>query len=240
MITIFMHLLLLSIIIILLLIIYIFIKFKENNSIFIKLLNIYIYISENHDLNQIPEHIESLESLNFSIQKVNINPLVKKVTLFFGTVLVFLFFLLVSMTSYDNIYNKNYEILYGSSFILRGDYKYDGDKMNFITGVNYYLNEKYIDAEIIFDELLQNKNISSETLLYSGLNKMAQHKYTEAIILFNILLSTNDNYEIEAQWYIGLCYIKIGNKNMAISVMKNLSVTESVYKKKSQIILSEL
>ena len=237
MLTIFMQLLLLSMVVTLLFIIYNLIKLKENNNIFIKLFN--IYISECNDLTHIPDNIKVIEILKFNNKKISIKNILMKITMFLISILIFLFFLLIFITpSYDDIYNKNYKILSDNSFVLRGNNNnYDA---KFRLGIDNYLNKKYNDAETIFNELLYNNNASCDIYFYSGINKMALYKFDEAILIFNNILLNSDEYNIETQWYIGLCYIKLGDKRKAISSMKKLLTTESIYKEKAEIIINEL
>ena len=84
-----------------------------------------------------------------------------------------------------------------------------------------------------------NENLP-EVLLFSGLNQMGQGNFPEAIKVFTNLLSAEDEFVPEAQWYLGLCYIKTGENLKARSLMETLSETEGIYKKKAQLILKNL
>lgn len=79
-----------------------------------------------------------------------------------------------------------------------------------------------------------------EMLLFSGLNQMGLGNIPAAITLFSDLLSSKDQFVPEAQWYLGLCYLKTGDNLKARSLMETMSETEGIYKKKAQLILKNL
>lgn len=79
-----------------------------------------------------------------------------------------------------------------------------------------------------------------ELLLFSGLNKMGQNNFSAAITTFKDLLSQEEQFVPEAQWYLGLCYIKTGDLVNARSVFAELAQTEGLYRKKAQRILRNL
>ena len=69
---------------------------------------------------------------------------------------------------------------------------------------------------------------------------MEQKNYPLAISYFNELLSAQDQFIPETQWYLGLCFIKTGDLPKARSLMEKLSQSEGLYKKKAQRILKNL
>jgi len=138
----------------------------------------------------------------------------------------------------EAVYKRNYEAMESNSFRLRGSTPDAGTK--FQEGVDSYLLKDYAKADVAFDDLLKMNTNSPEVLLYAGLNKMGQGHFASAIDLFNGLLLTGDQFVPEAQWYLGLCYIKTGENLKARALMETLSETEGIYKKKAQVILKNL
>jgi tetratricopeptide (TPR) repeat protein len=140
------------------------------------------------------------------------------------------------MTS--SVYDQYYEPLEANSYRLRGNSNEITGKLQ--DGVDYYLSKDYTHAELAFKELRKMNNNLPEVLLFSGLNQMGQGKFPEAITIFTDLLNAEEQFVPEAQWYLGLCYIKTGENVKAISIMETLSETEGIYKKKAQLILENL
>ena len=155
--------------------------------------------------------------------------------------LVFSLLLFKSLTpsySGDSVYKNYYEPLEANSFTLRGNSQDVNGKLQ--EGFDYYLSKDYAKAELAFSNLRKMNENRPEILLFSGLNQMEQQNYLAAINLFNDLISAEDQFIPEAQWYLGLCYIRTGENMKARSIMEILSETEGLYKKKAQLILKNL
>jgi len=146
-----------------------------------------------------------------------------------------LFKTLTPSYSGNSVYEKYYEPLDANSFRLRGNSREVGGKLQ--EGIDYYLSRDYTNAELAFNELRKMNENLQEVLLFSGLNEMGKGNFPAAIKLLNDLLSADDQFVPEAQWYLGLCYIKTGEVQKAHSLMETLSETEGIYKKKAQLIL---
>ena len=150
-----------------------------------------------------------------------------------------LFKALVPSYTGDSVYKQFYQPLEANSFQLRGSAQ-DGVSRSFQDGVNYYLSREYSKAELSFSDLRKMNKNTPELLLYSGLNQMGQNNFPAAIASFRDLLSRDDQFVPEAQWYLGLCYIKTGDILKARPLITSLSETEGLYKKKAQLILKNL
>jgi TolA-binding protein len=146
-----------------------------------------------------------------------------------------LFKTLTPSYSGNSVYEKYYEPLDANSYRLRGNSREVGGKLQ--EGIDYYLSRDYTNAELAFNELRKMNENLQEVLLFSGLNEIGKGNFPAAIKLLNDLLSAEDQFVPEAQWYLGLCYIKMGEVQKARSLMEILSETEGIYKKKAQLIL---
>jgi tetratricopeptide (TPR) repeat protein len=151
---------------------------------------------------------------------------------------VILFKSLAPSYSGDSVYKHFYEPLEANSYQLRGDVQDINSKLQ--EGVECYLAKDFQNAEIVFDNLHKMNSNLPEVLLFSGLSKMEQNNFPAAINCFSELLSTDNQFIPETQWYLGLCYIKTGDKLKARSLFEVLAETEGIYKKQSQEILKNL
>jgi len=138
----------------------------------------------------------------------------------------------------DAVYNRYYEPLEAYSSRLRGNSNQVDGRLQ--EGVDYYLSKEYSKAEVALNESRKMNENLPEVLLFSGLNQMGQDNFPAAITSFTELLSAEDQFVPEAQWYLGLCYVKTGETLKARSLMEILSETEGIYKKKAQLILKNL
>lgn len=191
--------------------------------------------------NRITEYVKKSDPFNETIiqmpsalQRINR----KIVFMVAAAMLVFSLLLFKALTPSFNgnsIYKEYYEPLESNSYRLRGNSNEAAGKLQ--EGVDYYLSKNYTKAELVFNELRKMDTNLPEVLLFSGLNNMGQGNFAAAISTFKELLSADDQYVPEAQWYLGLCYIKAGENQKAHSLMEILSRTEGIYKKKAQLIL---
>jgi len=76
-----------------------------------------------------------------------------------------------------------------------------------------YDEGRYDEAIIMFQEALTDQNIqSSQILLGLGICYLQTNQPKKAIAQFDQILSNKDfNYEDEAQWYLGLTYLKLND-----------------------------
>ena len=158
-----------------------------------------------------------------------------------AAVLVLSLLLFKSLTpSYtgDSIYQHYYSPLEANSLTLRGNAQSANGQLQ--EGIDYYISKDYGKAEEAFNNLRKMKQNLPEVLLFSGLNQMEQNNIPAAIGYFNDILSAEDQFIPEAQWYLGLCYIKTGETLRAVALMEILAETEGLYKKKAQLILKNL
>ncbi|MCX6239528.1 MAG: hypothetical protein NTY07_18585 [Bacteroidia bacterium] len=193
---------------------------------------------------RIAEYVKKSDPFNESdIQVPALRRLMTKKIVFqiAAAVLVLSMLLFKSLTpsySGDSVYERYYEPLDANSFRLRGSSREVTGKLQ--EGVDYYLSKDYTHAELTFNELRKMNENSQEVLLFSGLNQMGQGDFPSAITLLSKLLSLEDQFIPEAQWYLGLCYIKTSEIQKAHSLMETLSETEGIYKNKALVILKSL
>ncbi len=145
---------------------------------------------------------------------------------------------LTTTYSGGNIYDKYYEPLEANTYRLRGSSQNGQEKLQ--EGIDLYISKDYAKAETAFGQIENIKENQSEILLYSGLSKMQQGNYSGAISLFEDLLTKQDLFVPEIQWYLGLCYLKTGDNLKALPLMESLAQTEGLYKTKAHLILKDL
>ena len=96
-----------------------------------------------------------------------------------------------------------------------------------------YKNKNYNLALMLLETLPDAMTIENEKILYSGLTFMELERYDKAIKEFKNLQSSNgkETSMIIADWYVGLCYLKTGDKAEAIKYFEK-NVAHYVYNNK--------
>jgi hypothetical protein len=94
-------------------------------------------------------------------------------------------------------------------------------------------------------ELFQKNNYDSENNCYkeffTGLSYMELENFKKALSHLELATQCGQNlYSDDVLWYIGLCYLKVNDKEKAISYFKVLKTSTSYNQKRANEILEEL
>ncbi len=77
--------------------------------------------------------------------------------------------------------------------------------------------------------------------LYAGIALMEINNFEMAIDNFNLIIEHNDNLFIDqAEWYLGLCYVKTNQVDQARQILNKIIVENTKYKKESLALLNKL
>ncbi len=136
----------------------------------------------------------------------------------------------------DSLYQEYYKPLNAFSSITRGDGKTD----NFSEAVKNYNQGEYQQASIMFSELVNIDKNNSKYLFFNGITQLQLGNYQLAISNLNQVISTNNEFTKDAQWYLGLAYLKVGEKDNATLQLKKLTTTKGYYQKQAQDLLDRL
>jgi hypothetical protein len=104
------------------------------------------------------------------------------------------------------------------------------------------LNMKDYNAALgLFHEILTNDNQNSAANFYSGVIYQHKENYTDAVQSFKRVTEDGDNLFIEqSNWYLGLCYLAMNQKDKAINQFQKVSVGTGFYCRQSKSILEKL
>jgi tetratricopeptide (TPR) repeat protein len=105
-----------------------------------------------------------------------------------------------------------------------------------------YMDGEYMNALVLLRGLSSSLNIEVERDFFIGLSLMEVNKYDNAIEYFEKIISGKIAFEYKAQirWYMGLCYLKTGNKEKAIDTFSTIVNNEDYNYKKAKKILRNL
>lgn len=130
--------------------------------------------------------------------------------------------------TYYEPFNKNDKYVLNSSILNLAQQK--------------YLNGEYINAMLLFQELPVSLTIEAEKYLYIGLSLMELEQYEDAIKNFENVIQCRNNKEYipQTMWYKGLCYLKTGDKEKAVSIFTKISKYNKGKYKEAKKILKKL
>ncbi|MBL7856997.1 MAG: tetratricopeptide repeat protein [Cyclobacteriaceae bacterium] len=102
-----------------------------------------------------------------------------------------------------------------------------------------YEQGDYKLAATLFKSLLAENKEPGILLLLGNANLMLDNT-TEAKNNFITLYTEFDDYDIQAKWYLGLCYLKSGDVEKARTIWKELGETEISYAIKAKELLKKV
>lgn len=110
------------------------------------------------------------------------------------------------------------------------------DKEDFMQALQKYNYKDYNGAI----EVLENDN-SIIAKFYLALSYMETNRIVDAVNLLKSIIEDNDNlFADQAEWYLGLCYLKLNETEKAIIQFSKISQSNSTYKIKSEEIIKNI
>ncbi len=139
----------------------------------------------------------------------------------------------------EKIYQSFYDPYPAVSPVTRGINDI-GPAKDYRDALENYRNGNFIEAESGFRAALISFPPGNDATFYLGLSQMETAKLDEAIINLSSVTDTPGNFAKEARWYLGLAYLKKGDRIKAKECFKVLSSTEGYYSDPSGKILRRL
>lgn len=107
--------------------------------------------------------------------------------------------------------------------------------------LKYFNNGQYKKAAILFKELLMYNANDVNALFYSGLCNYYLENPSITVEKMNALLINKNNvFHQEAEWYMALAYLKLGENEQAISLLLKINTKKGFYAKSAADKLFEL
>lgn len=136
------------------------------------------------------------------------------------------------------LYKHNYQPISAANYITRG--QANSDASDFQKGVSLYYEGKYKAAYDQLCHLFTEQTPAQEIILFSGLSLMGMEDYYKAIEVFELADDRVISTMPEIPWYLGLSYIKIGEREKANNSLKNLPGEEGQMGKMAGKLLKKL
>lgn len=110
-----------------------------------------------------------------------------------------------------------------------------------VTALDYYEQENYLAAIEAFEAQLEETLSQPSFRFYYALSYLSLDKAASAIPHLQELASAGGhNFVHQAQWYLGLAYLKTNQEEKASQIFHQLKNSETPYSNKAEIILEEL
>lgn len=146
---------------------------------------------------------------------------------------------LISTGSQSNeaLYKKNFQVYLSSGPSRTGELRYS----DFEAALDLYKKSDYANAAIRFREYLKSRPQAAEAKLIYGVAEMKNNNFPAAKSSFRSIIDNADNYYIdEAQWYLALCYIRTNEKQEALTQLKSIVITNSIFRDKATKLIKKL
>jgi TolA-binding protein len=138
----------------------------------------------------------------------------------------------------DNLYNSYYKPFSVISSVTRDAVANQPDKYSF--AVEKYRTGDYQTAATGFSELMVLDSSSVPPRFFMGITQMALGNYDQAVSLLNGITDGPGEYRKEASWYLGLAYLKTGQKEKAARCFNLLVQSPGFYSERSGEVLRRL
>lgn len=110
------------------------------------------------------------------------------------------------------------------------------DEVDLMQALQKYNHKDYNGAIEVFE-----KDNSIMAKFYLALSYMETNRIVDAVNLLKSIIEDNDNLFVDqAEWYLGLCYLKLNETEKAIIQFSKISQSNNTYKIKSEEILKNI
>jgi len=217
---------------------------KELNSEIELVKNIDSALQEN-DIMLFRHNLRNIAAENIKDEKtersINIQFKRRKITLSIAAACIILLGITGILSRYssdDNIY-KEFYTKYETTGISRSSNSTADQTLTL--ALQKFNNQDYESALNLLQDVIAKDQSNIVGRFYSGVSLQELGKYKNAIKEYEVVVIDKDNLFIEqAEWYIGLCYIKINEDEKAIEQFKKIASNQGFYQQKAISILQKM
>ncbi len=138
----------------------------------------------------------------------------------------------------DKLFNSYYEPMNVISPVTRSGNISESD--SYIQAIEMYKLGNYQTAAIGFSSAILKDPSDIAPRFLMSLTQLALGNYNQAINLLSDITASSGKYGKEARWYLGLAYLKTGEKDKASGCFKILAQSPGYYSVRSESILRRL
>ena len=117
----------------------------------------------------------------------------------------------------------------------------DSDNVNIAEALSFFNRSQYNEAVLLIAQVLEQDPEMKGLHLYLGISYYELEKYNLAVASFNEILYDGQNPFINtAEWYKGLCLLKLKKQDEAMLIFEELALADNYYSKDAKRILKKL
>ncbi|NVO09274.1 MAG: tetratricopeptide repeat protein [Bacteroidales bacterium] len=135
----------------------------------------------------------------------------------------------------NSLYTEYYKRLGPEDFYLFNNNSLDIAKQKYVDG-------EYSNAILLLRDIPSTINVEVEKNFFIGLSMMEIGRYNVALGYYNQALSSQSDFNLipQTRWYLGLCYLKIGDRKKAIDTFQTIVDRNDYNYKQAKKILKKL
>ncbi len=173
-------------------------------------------------------------------KKGSISPKIKYISMLAAVLTGIFIFLRILLPSSDpeTLFSSYYKPFHIVSPVTRGINTEESE--TYASAIKMYNNGDFQGASTGFSYLLLKNNSAVEPRFFLGITQLAMEQYKTAISLLSEVASTSGDYGMDATWYLGLTYLKTGEKEKAIASFRLLESNPGFYQERSRKLLRHL
>jgi tetratricopeptide (TPR) repeat protein len=141
-------------------------------------------------------------------------------------------------SSTENLFNSYYTPFNAISPVTRN--ASNGNEEIYSSAINNFKAGDYKSAVTEFSEVNLRNPATGSPLFYMGLSNIELGNFSRAVSELSTIAAGSGEYVKEAQWYLGLAYIKTGEKLKAAECFEKLAQSPGFYHNRSEKILRRL
>ncbi len=102
-----------------------------------------------------------------------------------------------------------------------------------------YEKTNFPEAISQFEDILKD-TVWQDASFYLAISYLANDQAEKSIEILNQISDSETQFALERKWYLGLAFLKIGDKELAKIELNKLKASNSVWGKRAEKILGEL
>jgi len=110
----------------------------------------------------------------------------------------------------------------------------------FSDALDQYRVGNYRDAAARFTQILNVNPEIDEAVLFLGLSRMGEERYSDAVKFLNDYLFKSGTFHHEASWYLALCYLKLEQTENSLELLMELGNIEGEFGKEASSLLKRV
>ncbi len=138
----------------------------------------------------------------------------------------------------EDLFSMHYETYDGVMNVRSGDTELDELMVN---AMLQYENREFGSAIVLFEEVLENDPDNIASKFYAGISYMETGQFAKALGSLEDVVEHGDNLFVEnAEWYKGLCYVKLEENEKAREYFTRIKDGDGYYSNRAASILESL